>query len=187
MGWVMAMNHDAEALSNRDYLPLSWALLPEPPDAASLERLAETNVTLLTRLVSLEERPSLPSEQDELEKEISRLHGKLDLLITLVAELARGRQQLPPPVEIQLSAHHLIWSQALMPPAGAHVMISLHLNPCLVEPLRLPAEIERNDGERVTARFEYLSESCRSALERHVFLHHRRSIAEIHKQAGSRE
>lgn len=179
MGQAMTVFNQAESLTHADYLPLSWSPLAEPQDAVSLERLAESNVSLMARVQSLEERHRATGEEGELEQEISRLHGKIDLLIALVSELARERLQLPPPIRVLLSAATLHWSETSVPPvAGTRVMISLYLNPCISEPLRLPALIERSENGEVQARFAHPSESCKSALEQHVFLHHRRAVAE---------
>ena len=178
----MNVYDSAEALAYRDSLPLSWTLLAEPPSGHSLERQGETNVNVLARVVSLEDRHSLAGEEGELEKEIGRLNDKMDLLIELVAQLARERLQLPPVVELLLSARTLVWMPVVdVPLLGSRVMIALYLNPCIAEPLRLPAVIERCENRQVHARFEHPSESCQSALEQHVFLRHRRSVAENRK------
>ena len=178
----MSVYDPAEALAYRDSLPLSWTLLAEYPNAHSLERQGETNVNVLARVVSLEDRHSLAGEEGELEKEIGRLNNKMDLLIELVAQLARERLQLPPAAALLLSAHTLVWTPlADAPSLGSRVMIALYLNPCIAEPLRLPAVIERCDNGQVHARFEHPSESCQSTLEQHVFLRHRRSVAENRK------
>lgn len=173
------MTDDAKALTYCDALPLHWAPLSQKPDAGSLERLGEGNVGLLYKVVTLEERHRQIGEQGELEQEISRLHSKMDLLLGLMATLARERMNLPLPVEVCLSADTVVWPAAgVIPAVGTYVMISIYLNPCIAEPLRLPAVIERCADDQIQARFEHPSEACYSALEQHVFLHHRRSIAE---------
>lgn len=177
----MSAPDHAQALAYRDSLPLSWTLLAEGPSVHSLERLGETNVNVLARVVSLEDRHSLAGEEGELEKEIGRLNNKMDLLIELVAQLARERLQLPPAVEMVLSAHSVVWTPAAAAPAGSRVMIELYLNPCIAEPLRLPAKLVSLENDQIQAHFEHPSESCQSALEQHVFLRHRRSVAENRK------
>ena len=174
------MTDDAKSLTYCDALPLHWVPLSEAPDASSLERLGEANVNLLYKVVSLEERHRPVHEEGELEQEISRLHGKMDLLLGLMATLARERMQLPPSVDVRLSADMVTWPEACVRPSiGTRVMISIYLSPCIAEPLRLPAIIEQSAYEgSITVRIEHPSEACYLALEQHVFLHHRRSIAE---------
>ncbi|TXI89779.1 MAG: hypothetical protein E6Q40_01880 [Cupriavidus sp.] len=173
------MKDDVKTLAYDDILPLQWVELPALPDALRLERLSETNVGVLARVATIEERHRMVGEDGELEQEINRLHSKMDLLLGLVASIARQHLKLPDAVEIRLSAYSLRWkSVAPMPPAGSRIMISLYLNPCIAEPLSLPAVIQEGEGEWVEARFEHLGATCHSTLEQHVFLHHRRSIAE---------
>lgn len=175
----------AESLSYGDLLPLSWAPLSEDLSEVALAQLGEGNVAVLNRLASLEERPGRKAEEDEVQQAISQLSNKLDLLIEMVAALARERQPLPPAVEIGLSAHRLSWiGDGAAPSLAQRVLVSLYLNPGLAPPLRLPARVERIDGARVTVRIEHPSEASLSMLEQHVFLHHRRAVAESRKQQG---
>jgi len=57
-------------------------------------------------------------------------------------------------------------------------LVALHLHRCVPQPLRLAVRIRQIDGDLVQADFLPLSEAGQAALERHVFLHHRRQIAE---------
>ena len=167
----------AHVLSYDDHLPLQWseAGLPDP---AGLENLCEANVCLLGKVAALEERRRFAGEEGDLEQEINRLNAKMDLLLGLVATIARAHLQLPDSVPLRLSADSIRWkSLAQAPQPGSRIMIALYLNPCIAEPLRLPAVIQSRDDEWVEARFEHPGETCQSALEQHVFLHHRRSVA----------
>lgn len=173
------MKDDVKTLAYDDVLPLQWVELPALPDALRLERLCENNVGILAKVAAIEERHRMVGEDGELEQEINRLHSKMDLLLGLVASIARMHLKLPDAIEIRLSADCLRWkSVAQVPAAGSRIMISLYLNPCIAEPLCLPAVIQQRDDEWVEASFEHPGATCYSALEQHVFLHHRRSIAE---------
>ncbi len=173
------MKDDVKTLAYEDVLPLKWAELPVLPDALRLERLCENNVNVLGKVAAIEERHRMVGEDGELEQEINRLHSKMDLLLGLVASIARTHLQLPEAIEIRLSADYLRWKPvAPVPAAGSRIMISLYLNPCIAEPLCLPAVIQEREDEWVEACFEHLGATCYSALEQHVFLHHRRSVAE---------
>ena len=173
------MKDDVKTLAYDDVLPLDWAELAVSPDALRLERLCESNVSLLGRVAAIEERHRMVGEEGELEQEINRLHSKMDLLLGLVASIARTHLKLPDAVELRLSADFLRWKLVGPAPAtGSRIMISLYLNPCIAEPLRLPAVVQNQDGEWVEASLEHPGATCYSALEQHVFLHHRRSVAE---------
>ena len=56
-------------------------------------------------------------------------------------------------------------------------MVELYISPVLPQPLRLPARIAAA-GEQTVAEFAAMPEFCQAALERHVFQHHRREVAE---------
>ncbi len=173
------MKEDVKTLAYDDVLPLQWVDLPVLPDVLRLDRLCESNVSMLGRVAAIEERHRMVGEEGELEQEINRLHAKMDLLLGLVASIARMHLKLPDAIEIRLSADSLRWkSVAPAPPTGSRIMLSLYLNPCIAEPLCLPAVIQDRDDEWVEARFEHPGATCYSALEQHVFLHHRRSVAE---------
>lgn len=172
-----------ENLSYRDLLPLSWSALSEALSPVARDQMAEGNVAVLSRLASLEERAGRKGEEDDVQQKISRLSNKLDLLIEMVAMLVRERQPLPPVVEMNLSAQQLIWqAQGDVPSAGAYILVLLHVHAGMAPPLRLPMRVEQVEGMRITAQIEHPSEAALSALEQHVFLHHRRAIAESRKQ-----
>lgn len=173
------MKEDVKTLAYDDVLPLQWVELPAMPDALRLDRLCESNVSLLAKVAAIEERHRMVGEEGELEQEINRLHSKMDLLLGLVASIARTHLKLPDATELRLSADYLRWKLVgPVPATGSRIMISLYLNPCIAEPLCLPAVIQDQEDEWVEARFEHPGATCYSALEQHVFLHHRRSVAE---------
>lgn len=175
----MTMNDDVKTLAYDDTLPLSWADWALSADGLNLDRLCESNVSLLGRVAAIEERHRMVGEDGELEQEINRLHSKMDLLLGLVASIARTHLKLPDAVELRLSAETLRWkSVGSIPAQGSRIMLSLYLNSCIAEPMRLPAVVQKCEGEWVEARFEHPGDTCYSALEQHVFLHHRRSVAE---------
>lgn len=173
------MKETVKTLAYDDLLPLDWVELPASPDPLYLERLCERNVSLLGRVAAIEERHRMVGEEGELEQEINRLHSKMDLLLGLVASIARTHLKLPDEVELRLSADYLRWKLVRpVPLKGSRIMLSLYLNPCIAEPLRLPAVVQEQDDEWVGACLEHPGASCYLALEQHVFLHHRRSVAE---------
>ena len=173
------MKDDVKTLSYDDALPMQWSELSAPLEGVRLERLCESNANLLGRVAAIEERHRMVGEEGELEQEINRLHSKIDLLLGLVASIARAHLKLPETVELRLSADYVRWkSVGPAPAAGSRIMISLYLNPCIAEPLQMPAVVQDQSDGRLEACFEHPGASCYSALEQHVFLHHRRSVAE---------
>ena len=173
------MKDDVNTLAYDDALPMRWVELSVPIEGIHLDRLCESNVSVLARVAAIEEKHRMVGEEGELEQEINRLHAKMDLLLGLVASIASAHLKLPESVELRLSADSVRWKSVGQAPAtGSRIMISLYLNPCIAEPLKLPAVIQAQDDGWVEASFEHPGASCYSALEQHVFLHHRRSVAE---------
>ena len=94
------MKDDVKTLAYDDVLPLQWVEQPVLPDTLRLERLSESNVGVLARVATIEERRRMVGEDGELEQEINRLHSKMDLLLGLVASIARSQLKLPEALRI---------------------------------------------------------------------------------------
>jgi hypothetical protein len=181
------MNADPldQSLSYRDTIPLTWTPLAQPPDAAELHRLQEQNLRVLAVVAALEDRHRPRSEGGEtLELEVERLHQKMDMLMILFGQFIR---RLDPPAAaraVRLSCRGACWEagEAAMPPGTG--LLALHLHPCMPEPMVWPARLAGSHEGSVCAQFEPLGETLEAALEKHVFLHHRRSVAESRQPAG---
>lgn len=170
-----------QALHYADRLPLRW-MVDEPVHDA--ERLAEANLRVLATVAQLEESSAPGDNPTPQELEIARLHHKLNLLLEIVGGLARGQLHVPEPVPLRLSWLGVAWRHGGdTPTLGAHGLVHLHLHPAVLQPLRWPAQIVGCDAEEARARFAPLGDTCQRALERHVFLHHRRAVAERRQPA----
>jgi hypothetical protein len=64
-----------------------------------------------------------------------------------------------------------------LPAAGESGSVVVYAHPALVKPLRLPARILRVADGWIRADFVELTDGCQEALERQVFLRHRRAVA----------
>lgn len=174
----MSDTYPQQSLSYRRRLSLAWTPLAAVPDAAECERLGDEALRVLNAVAVLESHRARSDEPEPLELEVERLHLKLDVLIELVGAALAGRDGNPPPLMVELSAQGLAWQQPAPPPVDSHGLVALHLHRCVPQPLRLAVRIRQIDGDLVQADFLPLSEAGQAALERHVFLHHRRQIAE---------
>ena len=174
----------AAALSYRDHLPLAWHALPEGETTPTYEH---ENLSTLFAVSALEEHRDLPAEDGPLHEEIHRLHQKMDLLVNMMCSLIRTQTPHPPAVALQLSAQRLSWQpqDGPRPDVGMRVLLEIYLHNGMTQPLRLPARVISASDAEAVAEFEPLAENSLAALERHVFLHHRRSIAGA-RQAAQR-
>ncbi|HWU68604.1 MAG TPA: PilZ domain-containing protein [Stenotrophobium sp.] len=165
-------------LQYSDRVPMRWSVLAEPPSVAELERMAATNIHLLNAISALEEHRELPAEENVLAQEVNHLHRKVDLLLGLVARLVEAQLPPPPAVAVVFSSEGMSWAVGPQrPPVGSRILLEVYLSRGAAEPLRLPAIVEAGTADSVQVRFDLPVEGFISAIEQHVFLRHRRSVA----------
>ena len=165
-------------------LPLAWQELPALPDAAELQHLEQTNLHILHILFALDihvgdygDDPAIASSASELK----RLDFKVSLLLEMVGHLFAGQQAIPPERLLTLTVTDLSWRTDNAPMLNAPLRLELYCNLSYPRPLVLhthareiiPAE---NDCE-IKATIYQPSEPLQEALERYIFLRHRRLIA----------
>ena len=165
-------------------LPLSWRELPALPDAAELQHLEQTNLHILHILFALDihagdygDDPSLLSSASELK----RLDFKVSLLLEMVGCLFAGQQAIPPERLLTLSVADLTWCAETVPPQDAPLRLELYCNLSYPRPLILhgcASELPSAAGDSNTkVTFHPPSAPLQEALERYIFLRHRRTIA----------
>lgn len=166
------------------YLPLSWRELPALPDAAELQQLEQTNLHVLHILFALDihagdygDDPSLLSSASELK----RLDFKVSLLLEMVGCLFAAQQAIPPERQLTLSVTDLSWRAEVALPRDTPLRLELYCNLSYPRPLILhgcASEPSSTAGESDTkVTFHPPSEPLQEALERYIFLRHRRTIA----------
>ncbi|MGQ0501674.1 MAG: PilZ domain-containing protein [Panacagrimonas sp.] len=164
--------------SYRGVLPLAWTPLECPLDESGLNRLHEDNLRVLAATAVLDGGRTLGEDPTPQDIEIERLHQKVDLLIEMTALALGASSALPMAVGVELSAGEAIWEAgSSMPRVGERGTLRLHVHRSVPQPLRLAATIIPAEPGRVRARFDGMAEACQDALERHVFVHHRRAVA----------
>jgi hypothetical protein len=168
----------ADAPSYEAALPLQWQPLQAVPDLLTLERLGEDNLRVLSAVATHKEQRGAPhaagDETGPLDGEVARLHQKLNLLIDLVALLVSQQAPQPATRPVRLSWIGLRWPDV---DAGGLGLVRLWLHTGVPQPFIWPAWIEHREDDMVDARFAPMAEACQAALEKHVFVHHRRAIA----------
>jgi len=169
-----------DALSYQGAFSLSWDVLSEMPDVAVLDRYNEDNLRVLAAVALLDEQRTAGAIGDDvggLEGDVARLHLKMNLLVDLLAFLVRQQVQAQPVRPVRLSWRGAAWRDAGESLPVGLGLISLYLHPSVPQPFRWPARLTQGAAGEWCACFEPLREACQTALERHVFLHHRRAIA----------
>ncbi len=165
-------------------LPLAWRELPALPDETELQHLEQANLNVLHTLFALEihagdhgDDPTALANATELK----RLDFKVSLLLGLVGQLLAYQQATPPEHPLTLTVCDLSWRVATSPPPGALLRLELYCNLSYPRPLILHARISDvvsiESDNQIKATFLAISAPLHEALERYIFLQHRRNIA----------
>ena len=165
-------------------LPLAWRELPAPPDEVELRNIEQANLTVLHTLFALDihagdysDDPSALTNASELK----RLDFKVSLLLEMVGQLLARQQAIPPQHPLTLTVNDLSWQAAAAPPVGALLQLDLYCNLSYPRPLILYAQVADTVASEsdypIKAAFYRPSTALQEALERYIFLQHRRFIA----------
>ncbi len=165
-------------------LPLAWRELPALPDEAELQHLEQANLTVLHTLFALDihagdhgDDPMALANATELK----RLDFKVSLLLGLVGQLLAHQQALPPERSLALTVRDLSWHVATPPPLGALLRLELYCNLSYPRPLILHTQVSEivphESDHQIKAAFYPISSPMNEALERYIFLQHRRNVA----------
>lgn len=156
------------------------------PQPAEVARLNERNLHVLRTLASLDERRSENNNDDDspLMQELQRMDSKLNVLLEIVDRLLVPATALPPRQPVSLNAVGMTLPASVLPQADG-LLARLHFDACRALPLELPASRGRAlNGDQVFVYFSALNELVEDGLERFVFCHHRRKVAEARSMAA---
>jgi hypothetical protein len=173
-----------DTLIYEDELPLRWQVRSDQRHSESMTRIAEKNERLLRSINLLAEQGHERSEEEgEHEAALVRLETKVDLLLDLFSRIGLEAGGQPPSAIIRLSAQGMEWlSEGEVPAEGQMIWVWLYLEPRLPEAVQFPAQILGVETEgpqhKVLARFESLGEGAQNLLEKMIFRHHRRQVAQ---------
>ncbi len=166
-------------------LPLAWREVSDPPDDVERRALERANLTILHTLFALDIHAG-DSGDDPIAlvnaTELKRLDFKVGLLLELVGQLLARQQDIPPERTLTLTVNGLDWRETDASPAVDGLLrLELYCNLGYPRPLILHARIAETvpsaGGWQVRTRFHEPGEPLREALERYIFLQHRRAIA----------
>lgn len=157
------------------------AFVPGALDRAMLRSLSARGEALLRALAVIEDGARCEEPEQPLDHALSRIEAKIDLLALVVAGLYADDSADPArPLQWSARGACLVVESALA--AGAAGQFRVKPADWLPSPLLLPATVVACEAEggrlRAWLRFEPMTPTLQSALERHLFRVHRRSIAE---------
>jgi len=179
----MSENIPASGVCLEARLPLGWTVEQES-SAATLDLRRHGNIALLRALAAIES--AAPEREHDLpevmQKSLDHLESKLDLVLLLVAGLARTGADMPPEKQVTLFSDRIVWVETVgsAPIEGQRLLTSLYLNPRLPQPLQLLVVVTGIDIQsgyaHVSAQFDRLDEELGEWLTRTLFRHHRRAL-----------
>jgi hypothetical protein len=159
-------------------------------DAASADiaHYNERNLHVLRTLLSLDERraDSAADEDDPVLQELQRMDSKINVLLDIVDRLLLPVSLLPARHSVRFNAVGMTLPPSLLPPNAEKLLLRLHFDTCRALPLELPARPGNgSDAQIAFVYFCELSELVEDGLERFVFCHHRRKVAEARLLAAN--
>ena len=170
----------ASRIIYEDRLHLACDIRDRAPDERDLADMRERNLHVLTTIDALEERRGDIDEQSPVVQELARIDNKLNVLMDIVTRLLVPDHVLPPRREIRMNAIGAeVDADCLSRQSLPHVLLRVHLDACRALPLEISAKAHPStSSSNVFLSFDHLDDVVVEALDRFVFRHHRRKVAE---------
>ena len=173
-----ADRESSNAQCRHDLLPVLVEAV-EAPGAGTLLRWNSDNLELLHVVAACEEMSrEIREDHGAIGTELARIDARLRLVLRLLGRLSASA--LPPASEVAIGMSAFEWRGSLAAEPGTCAVASVWLSPQVPEALRLPGRLraaaERGEGWS-GLDYEGLAGPVADALAKHIFLHHRRSIA----------
>ena len=156
--------------------------LPTPAEQLHIDKENEK----LLRTSAIWQEPVEVEELDHVSLELRRQDLKISLLLDLVGELLLRQSELPAVESIQLTAKALEFSnEAFGLKEGDMTKATLYLLPAFPRALQFYGDITDSTREGFSVmNLQGTSIAVQDQIEKIIFTHHRRSIAQEH--AGTR-
>jgi len=128
-------------------------------------------------------------DHDHVSLELRRQDLKISLLLDLVGELLVRQSELPPHESIQLTATGIEFSNDVCAVGkGDKAKATLFLVPAFPRALQFYGDITSSERKGFSAlSFQGISIAVQDQIEKIIFTHHRRSIAQEHAGARATE
>ncbi|MFO1349963.1 MAG: PilZ domain-containing protein [Gammaproteobacteria bacterium] len=173
-----------QSLVFRGRLPLAWRELGALPSESERVALAHANVDTLRALAVVEAHAVEPGDAaaEPVAQDIARVEFKLNLLLDLMSQLLVSQGMVPEPRALSLTPTALHWQDDRKPAEGALLRIEFYCNPRYPRPLILHGQVNalcaQPEGWAIDTVFHEIGTSVQEGLERFIFAHHRRAVAQ---------
>jgi Atypical PilZ domain, cyclic di-GMP receptor len=187
------MNRQADPLEGflcyEDEVALSWQLLEWLPSEIEFTHINESNENLLKATGSFSDHIAESDEFSELIPEFVRLDQKLNLILEFLGVLMTRYMDLPDKRLVNMSPKGIsfpVKDGEQCPEATASICLRMYIQPEIPKPLVIYGEVVSAHSEKsahsepaqVTIRFSGISQIVEEWLEKFIFRHHRRSVAQ---------
>ncbi len=180
-----------DGLSYLESLPFAFRPIAVPPDTAESARMNAEGVQVLMADASLEDIHRGPDPKDDdgpSAADLQRIEFKLNVLLQLVAGLLARSGDQPPPVPVRLFGDGLEYqATGPVPATGAAGIAHVYISRGFPKALELPGKVvgsRQADGVTwVRVEFVGVGPQVTDLLERLIFRHHRRQVAEARGHA----
>lgn len=164
--------------------PLLFRVLPDGASPPNKATWLANNLRVFQACDVLDERA--PADRSEVDPvvalELRRLDLKMTLMLELMGELlAATTGSGPQRVDIELDFRGVKWTPSdHAASVGTRGTLDLYIHPNIPRPLKFSGRIAAVDHNNDSIRFEFdaLSELESDQLERLIFRHHRRKVAD---------
>lgn len=171
--------YDNDSLVFDGWLPASFTEIDAIPGASTLAIINEKNEHTLRSSLIPADTIDL-DDHDELGQYLKRQETKIDLLLDMVTELLTQQKRIPREQQIRLTAQGVEWTESEKNYASDTCLeISIYLTPSVPRPLRFVGQLQRASAlDRYVVRFVGVSQQVTDLMEKILFRHHRRAVAQ---------
>ncbi len=167
-------------------LPIRWMPFDEGIDHFQESFMNSSNSDTLRAILALEHTAKEKVDAEHgTAHELQRIEHKVDLLMSLTAQLLAKDLSLPRELPCKLSAHELEWSDEHAPEVGHRVILHVYLSHKFPRAVIFPVVVREVVSSppllSIKADFIDLPETVRDLLERLIFQRHRRQVARAQK------
>lgn len=166
-------NDFGTALTYSASVPLAW----EPIEHIVTDRFDASNEQCLRTILNLSEHHS-----NDVTEEFAALERKVDITLEMVASLLRTSIDMPSAKRFTLGAREVRWQPtAALPDVGQELIITIYLHNLYPNPLNLIGRVTFVTDQECVVELAPQTMDVQQLLEKFIFLHHRRAIAQAKK------
>lgn len=176
-----------KGLIYQDTLPLTWSVVDSLPDEGELVNINEANESFLKLFSTLEDYHPMRQERDEsmseIYHELTKIDLKMNLMLEMIGQALNRKVSQPKRIDIRLGPEGLEWTCDPPPVRDSLIKLELFLFPRYPRPVELQGKVVKVISEgstsKATVSFRGLSVAVQDWIEKIIFRHHRRSIANV--------